>query len=343
MRFFARILLVSATCVVVHAQARFPMKYLDDVGLVGLDGPDKRTSVNLGLATVVSQNDALHFEGRDRNGDSWHAWIPQTSGAGWTEVWTADFDHNGQKDLLIGLHGTAINGRCTQGTDVYSLLFDEAGRPVPWHISTEIFDWKKGAHLPAIVLDLNRDGRAEIVSTNCVSGNGKFWTDWSITGVYEARDARWIPIGIADASPYVRAATQAHNVDRWLSTKPSEWLDESKTSQSGIRLEKLVPPVESCQGVRIPMEVVDSQARVAANDPCEELRYKHAVYSDGRTRLGWPWVVIDGPHKREIFIANNEAALRRVIDAGYRVKLLGDDAEPSWLWAEETQAVVALP
>ena len=83
--------------------------------------------------------------------------------------------------------------------------------------------------------------------------------------------------------------------------------------------------------------------RASRTIPATSLRYQHAAYSDGRTRRGWPWVVIDGPHGREIFLANNEAALRRVIEKGYRVKLLGDDAEPSWLWAEETQAVVPLP
>ena len=89
--------------------------------------------------------------------------------------------------------------------------------------------------------------------------------------------------------------------------------------------------------------MVDGRVVAQANDPCDELSYDHASYSDGRTRRGWPWVVIDGPHGRDIFIANNEAALRRVIEKGYRVKLLGDDAEPSWLWAEEGQAVVPLP
>ena len=69
--------------------------------------------------------------------------------------------------------------------------------------------------------------------------------------------------------------------------------------------------------------MVDGRVVAPANDPCDELRYQHASYSDGSTRRGWPWVVIDGPHGRDIFIANNEAALRRVIEKGYRVKLLG--------------------
>ena len=103
-----------------------------------------------------------------------------------------------------------------------------------------------------------------------------------------------------------------------------------------------MPPDERCHGV-INLTVVDGRVVAPVNDPCDELKYPHASYSDGRTRRGWPPVVIDGPHGREIFIANNKVALRRVIEKRYRVKLLGDDAEPSWLWAEETQAVVPLP
>jgi hypothetical protein len=88
---------------------------------------------------------------------------------------------------------------------------------------------------------------------------------------------------------------------------------------------------------------VDGQVVAPVSDPCDEAHYPHASYSDGKTRRGWPLVVIDRPHGREIFVANNEDALRRVIREGYRVKLLGDDAEPSWLWAEEAQTVVSLP
>jgi hypothetical protein len=344
MRFFLRILLVAAAVgEITSAQSSFPMKYLDEVGLIGLRGPDPRNSVDLGIAFVVSENgDALRFEGRDHKGDPWRVWIPQTSGAGWTEVWTGDFDHNGQPDLLIGAH-PAISGRCVGRADLLFLMFDESGRPKPWQVSTEIPNGNRFPYQPAILLDLNRDGRAEIVSTACAYGT-KFegpFTEWSITGVYEARDARWIPLRTGEVTPYLRAAAKANGIKEWLPVKPSQWLDQLVGLNASVKLERLIPPDESCRGVRI--HVVDGTVVAPVNDPCDELQYAHASYSDGRTRRGWPSVVIDGPHGREIFVANNEDALRRVIREGYRVKLLGDDAEPSWLWAEETQTVVALP
>ena len=122
--------MAAASCVVVCAQARFPMKYLDDVGGVGSDF-DRRKSADLGLASVFSEEGVLRFEGRDRNGSPWHGWVPQTGGIGWTEVWTADFDHNGQPDLLIASHFPS-NGRCVGRADLLFLLFDQAGRPSPW-------------------------------------------------------------------------------------------------------------------------------------------------------------------------------------------------------------------
>jgi len=320
------------------------MKYLDDVGQLGSD-LDRRKSADLGSASVFPEDGALRFEGRDRKGGSWRAWVPQTGGIGWTEIWAGDFDHNGQPDLLIASHFPS-SGRCEGPADLVFLLFDQAGRPTPWQVSTEIPNGNKFPYLPAILIDVNGDGRAEIVSTACAYGDQSpgHWTDWSITGIYEARDAQWIPLRSANLGPYLQAATRANAVKTWLPIKPSEWPDQlvGFNAPANITLERLMPPDERCHGV-INLTVVDGRVVAPVNDPCDELKYPHASYSDGRTRRGWPPVVIDGPHGREIFIANNKVALRRVIEKRYRVKLLGDDAEPSWLWAEETQAVVPLP
>jgi hypothetical protein len=336
--------IIAASSVVLDAQARFPMKFLDEVGHLGSDF-DKRKSVEIRTATVFPEEGVLRFEGRDRNGSPWHAWVPQTGGIGWTEVWTADFDRNGQPDLLIASHFPG-NGRCESPADLFFLLFDQFGRPVPWHVSTEIPNGTKFPYLPAILLDANRDGRAEIVSTVCEYGDQTqgHLTDWSITGVYEARDTRWVPLRTANVAAYIQAATTSNGVNKWLPVKPGEWLDSLRAidAASGTKLTRLIPEEERCRHV-INIPIVDGRVVQPVDDPCDEQRYQHASYSDGLTRRGWPWVVIDGPHGREIFIANNEDALRRVIEKGYRVKLLGDDAEPSWLWAEEAQAVIPLP
>jgi len=322
------------------AQARFPMKYLDEVGAIGL-GFDERQSVDLGLVSVFSENgDVLRFEGRDHKGDPWRIWIPQTGERGGAEIWTADFDHNGQRDLLISSLATT-NGRCTLHSNLLFLLFDSAGRPVPWYVHTEVPTLMNSPYLPAVLLDVNHDGRAEVISVACDYNYEGFWTDWSITGVYEARDTQWSPLRTSGIRPYVRAAAAAYGVDRWLNSSPSEWPNQF-AELSFARVQGLISPDESCPGIDIR---IGKDGRVASflYNPCDTLRYEHAVYSDGKMRRGWPWVVINGPHGRDIFIANNEAALRRVIEKGVPVKLLGDDADPSWLWAEEAQAVVPLP
>ena len=290
MRFLARILLIAVCCAIVHAQARFPMKYLDDVGSLGSE-LDRRKSANLGIASVSSEDGLLRFEGRDRKGDPWLAWVTQTGGVGWTEVWTADFDHNGQRDLLIASHFPG-NGRCVRGADLLFLLFDQSGRPVPWHVPTELPNGNKFPYLPALLLDENRNGQAEIVSTECAySSEGILAVDWSITGIYEARDAQWIPLRDAVTAPYLQAARKANGVKDWLPIKSGEWPDQLAgfKASANTKLEHLLPGDESCRGIRV--NVVDGRVVVLDHDPCDELRYDHALYSDGLTRRGWPWVV----------------------------------------------------
>src|SRR4051812_32348897 len=99
---------------------------------------------------------------------------------------------------------------------------------MPWYVSTEIPNGNKFPYLPAILLDVNQDGRAEIVSTSCEYGtefDGPS-TNWSITGIYEARETQWIPLRDAATASYLQAARKANGVKDWLPIKSGEWLDQ---------------------------------------------------------------------------------------------------------------------
>jgi hypothetical protein len=288
-----RLLLAFIAAGVAVGQAPFPMKYVDEVGHLGEDVFDKRKFADLGFAKAFPDEDGLRFEGRDRAGKVWRVWMPQSGGASSTEVWTADFDHNGQPDLLIASE-PALSGHCVSRADITMLLFDASGRPVPWMVSTEIPDTeRREPYRPAILLDTNKDGRAEIVTTECGPWDADS-VDYSVTGVYEARDTHWVPLRNADLKPYIQAAHAAHPAFRpgyihWLPVEPEKWVDELK--------------------------IVDGAP--AARD-----------------REGWPGVVIDGPDGRGIYIDDTEDILGRILNAGYRFKILGKNLRPSWVWVD---------
>ena len=193
------------------AQLQVPMEYVDEVGPVGWQ--DQRTSVDLGLATVYHEcveceantaSDQLRFEGQNDAGKLWRLWIPRVGGFGGTEIWKADFDKNGRRDLLITSYFIQ-NGRCTDEFDMVFALFDEKGHPAVSKITTHGFS---GFEVPpAVVVDVNGDGRAEVVTTICTySEPPRFGENRQITGIYEAREGRWVPQREAEEGPYLEAS-----------------------------------------------------------------------------------------------------------------------------------------
>jgi len=143
----------------------------------------------------------LRFEGRDIAGKPWRLWLRGVGGVGWTDVWMADFDHNGQRDLLIAAHFPG-NGRCVRYVDIMILMFDASGRPIPWTAGTNLPNGDKSPYIPAILRDINADGRAEIVTTGCEPGEWPGEEHWRMTGVYEARETRWTPLRNVALAPY---------------------------------------------------------------------------------------------------------------------------------------------
>ena len=321
----------------LSAQRRFPLKYLDEVGHLG--GPDTRTSVDLGIAKVLAEPDGdLRFEGKDGAGKPWRVWINANGGVGGTDVWTADFDRNGHQDLLISAYFPS-NGRCIDGTTIYTLMFDSSGRPVPWVEQSNSFAGYK--HPPVAVVDINGDGRAEMVTVSCeYSGPGTgLGEDRRISGVYEAKDARWRPVQNTSDGLYLQAAkrqlgSRSAGLERWLPTEPAHWPDFFAGFESGPveQMRSLITGEVGCGGVRIFTR--DGRVVQPQEDPCEILRQNRIVTAEGAIRLAWPPVVIDSAEGRDVYLSDPTEALRQVLKMGYRYKMLGDPASPDLLWVD---------
>ncbi|MBI2816650.1 MAG: hypothetical protein HYX72_06900 [Acidobacteria bacterium] len=212
------------------AQSPFPMRYLDEVGHLDTNFDDRK-SVDVGLARVFPHEDNLRFEGKDRDGKPWRVLVEKPGIMGFTDVWTADFDHNGTSDLLIAPF-MPQNGRCAFRIGIVVLLFDKAGRPNAWGIDTQMPNWDQTErpYKPALILYPNRDRRAQFAAVHCeyAADRPGLATDWTITGVYEARDGRVVSIkkNNINIGPYVRAVQEAYPHDRyavWAPVQPKDW------------------------------------------------------------------------------------------------------------------------
>lgn len=205
---------------------KFPIRHLGSIG--HLEG---KPPVNLGTVRAASVHASYaRLDGRDRAGKPWRAWMRTFGGIVGTEVWAADFDRNGQDDLLVARH-FAANGWCPAPVDVVILLFDSGGRPVPWKLHSQSPPASANERYPfepIAVIDSNRDGRAEFVSLACTSpfDNHPLGQSW-IDGTYSAKDARLGVVKSPDLKAY-RARVGP------LAARPAEWQDlrpdpESKT------------------------------------------------------------------------------------------------------------------
>ncbi|HET8550443.1 MAG TPA: hypothetical protein VFL57_20675, partial [Bryobacteraceae bacterium] len=221
-----------------------------------------------GEANFIGRPDS-RFEGRDHRGRPWRAMISTSGGVGWTDVWEGDFDANGRKDLMIAAHMPG-NGRCIDLVDLAFLMFDGDGWPMPWMIETYLPKNGGPGKMPAILRDVNRDGRAELVVTDCSHADGeRFGEDRGITGVYESRDARWSLIRPPDLNPYWAAVKANHSQPGFVyftRRHPARWSDlGNATALNRIRatIARLLRTESNCGGVRL--EIVDGRVQAPGN------------------------------------------------------------------------------
>ncbi len=316
---------------------KFPIRHLGSIG--HLEG---KPPVNLGTVRAASVHASYaRLDGRDRAGKPWRAWMRTFGGIVGTEVWAADFDRNGQDDLLVARH-FAANGWCPAPVDVVILLFDSGGRPVPWKLHSQSPPASANERYPfepIAVIDSNRDGRAEFVSLACTSpfDNHPLGQSW-IDGAYSAKDARLGVVKSPDLKAY-RARVGP------LAARPAEWQDlrsdpESKTWE---QIESLAKGEIGCKEFQPPPLTLPvlgpgrNLVLVDAPNPCKATEDPEVILA-GRRENAWPEdIVVDGPNGRDIWLEDGteggSEGLRTVFRGGYPVRWFDDGL----VWADASR------
>ncbi|MBS1833885.1 MAG: VCBS repeat-containing protein [Acidobacteria bacterium] len=144
------------------AQQKFPLRFLGEIGHLE---PGQRLTLT---RRITATGTGALIEGRDRKGKPWKVSPTTAGGIGWTSVWTADFDGDGQQDLLIEALFPG-NGVCVSGASILLLIFDGNGRPVPSFFETALprTPGDEFPFWPVHVTDLNKDRRAEFALVDC--------------------------------------------------------------------------------------------------------------------------------------------------------------------------------
>jgi hypothetical protein len=329
----------------VHAQALSPMRYLGEVGDLGTES-DPRKSVDFGTAKASATEHGVLFHGSDDHASPWRAGVPVIGGVGWTDVWRADFDANGRQDLMIAATFPA-NGRCLSPVTITFLMFDSQGRPVPWTIDTFLLNIAGVGKMPAILRDINRNRRPELIATGCEYSNPpRAGEDRRIQGIYEAENAGWKLIRPKELQPYSDVVRASHRgrFTEFLPAEPESWHDFGNSTavppNGPVTITDVFRPDPECREV-VRLEVVDGQVRKPTKDPCEIVGENRIEVSDGRICLGWPTVVVDGNGGREIIAdpALIESKLREIAAARWPVTLVGQSnplrCSPTQLWVSQ--------
>ena len=339
---YFRLICLSVILVgVATAQIPYPLKEIAEIGLIGTEF-DERPSAGLGSATAFPDGaESLRIEGFDDNQKPWRLFVPRTGvPISRMHVFQADLDANGRTDLVFS-YVLIGNGRCVGSGSVTTLMFDVAGQPVPWRMDNHALIEDGG--VPVLLVDLNGDGRAEIVTSDCTYAQREsveLAEDRWITGVYEARDTRWIPLKLSSLEPWLLAMKQ-----RFPEIEPGyvEWIRSPEQlspyqlegwGERGLtRLTGLLTNEIGCE-YRNGLPPEDA----IPDGGCTRMRMSHSTrYADGSVRADWPPIIVDSPSAREVhfFHFNNvRKHLEMVMAAGLPVRVIGAGQTASFLWVE---------
>lgn len=168
---------------------RFPVKLLghtgggDRPGYFGRGGGSPAASAGMkvgpsGATFEVDEEGRAVVTGKDKGGAAWRVRLGNLSGYG-SRLYTADLDRDRVEDLVI-VAPTGGNGLAPTN-HLIALTFDGRGRPVLFEADGYFQEDARGVF---DLLDLDRDGRAELLYMNYDDG---YW----VTTLYEVEGGRW--------------------------------------------------------------------------------------------------------------------------------------------------------
>ncbi len=141
---------------------------LDRVALDTFDAKIQHTS-----------NDDIRFSGLNQYGKTWSVEIASKGDLFPSELYVADLDNNGYKDILV-VSPTGGNG-LAPSAHLTTLMFDATAQPIPF-TADGYFSWDRAGI--SDIVDMNGDGKAELIYMNHDDG---YW----ITTLYTGANGRW--------------------------------------------------------------------------------------------------------------------------------------------------------
>jgi hypothetical protein len=344
------LVVIGAAVLPVAAQPWFAVEFLGE--MEGWYLRDRREETRrFGLATVSAYPDrSLLISGEADRGKSWDLHFRSGLPIDSIRIWAADFDKNGRRDLLIVMPLMG-NGRCMPANQLLFLLYDKDGLPVPWLTKSTSLEDDKIPSGDVVIVDADRDGRAEVVLSDCGYGSPledaerNIWLHRSAL-IYEAVSQTWQPQTLPEAERVwrtvrQRSGFQPNPAEPWRPLAPAEWpMPFSSYDDPPLPLlEQLRVTSFGCEAFvpeRIRLGAVEDRRDELARR-CGQDGYRLA-FTNGRTWKQFPGVIVDTARNREIYLENAAIpAFFRVFRDSGSVRAIGDAESGGLLWASPEQ------
>jgi len=308
---------------------RFPVKFIGETGGgrpgyfgTGADGSPAPARVGVGPSGASFEMDEegrAVVKGKDRGGAAWRVRLGDLTTLAGANLYTADLDRDDVQDLVI-VSPTGGNGLAPT-RHLFALTFDEKGRPVPFEADGYFEEDERGV---ADLLDIDRDGRAELLYMNFDDG---YW----VTTLYEVRGGRWRRVeGVRGRRTYPLYTRFTHRPNRRpVAPKPGRKpftpdLSTSAPVLRGTLASYEWADVSRSEDIRLTMRAGGTEV------VCSPVAW-----------FGSFGVVSDSAEGREVVtVYGNEEAARALLEAAVKarseVALYGrrsaEGCSPEWLW-----------
>ncbi len=240
-------------------------------------------------------------------------------------LYTADLDRNGTQDLFI-IAPTGGNGLAPT-SHLFALTFDDKGRPVPFEADGYFEEDARGLF---DLLDLDRDGRAELLYMNFDDG---YW----VTTLYEAEGGRWRRVTGRHARRTYPLYTRFTSRSNRRATRPKPGRNPFTPDLSND-----APALRGTLDSLVWADVSRSEDLTLVVDNAEGAR----VTCKPDAWFGSFGVVVDSDEGREVVtVYGNEEASKALLDEAVRAKsevtLYGrrsaEGCSPEWVWVRRRE------